>query len=273
MRPQAWWLLLVLAACPERKHPERGVLLVYSKDKPVTLRDTVERRLARAQLPVKLSEDDQQLSVRVPEGTDVFEVKSLLGTRGRFELCEELDDDEKAWCGLPRVDGVLFERVEATGGCVPTGSDEQALVKLVSQKASGRVLVGNPVNADGLFVITAFAAAKSCFTPRVLAGELKPDAIAPGQHTALLTLDDDGAKQLAELTRKSLKQRLLFVIDERVLLAPVVMQPITGGKLMITLARPDQRDAQRLLDAIIGGPLEGLSLSKEQSFGPPRLGR
>lgn len=259
-------LLLLSSACPERKHPERGLMLVYEKKTSAPVREVVERRLARAQLSVRLAEDDQSLTVRIPEGTDAFEVKSLLGVRARFELCEELADDEKAWCGLPRQDAVLFEHVEATGGCVPTGDDEKALVALVTPKSTGRVLVGKQGDA-----LAAFAAAKSCFTPHVVAGKLEPDAIAPGQHTAMLTLDDAGANGLAELTRKARGQRLLFVVDDRVLLAPVVMQPITGGKLMITLARADQHDAQRLLDAVIGGPLEGLTLAKETTFGPPKL--
>ncbi len=82
---------------------------------------------------------------------------------------------------------------------------------------------------------------------------------AAGQDTAWvvnLRLDDEGSKSFARLTselatKTSPQNQLAIVVDGRVVSAPVVMSPITGGQVQIS-SKFTQQDAEKLASDITG---------------------
>ncbi|GMU62021.1 MAG: hypothetical protein AMXMBFR34_37840 [Myxococcaceae bacterium] len=259
-----WLLLLGLAGCPERKHPERGVQLRYTKtDGALSPREAIERRLARAGLSAKLSEDDTTLTVRVPEGGDLSAVRALLALRGRLELCAVDEATAKGWCAHTSP-GVTAVRYGEADTCRLEASGEEASSALRDQ--AGRVLFEK---ADGRVV--AHAAQTRCLTPRLTAGEVRAGQKLNGRTAVNVSFDGKSARELETLTRANLGQPLLVVLDDEVLFAPLVQDAITGGKLMMTLPGANDAELERLLTALLGGPVEGLTLSSESRYGPPSL--
>ncbi|MCC6335631.1 MAG: hypothetical protein IT380_16770 [Myxococcales bacterium] len=257
-------LLIGLSGCPERKHPERGTQLRYTKAEGVlSPREAIERRLARAGLSAKLSEDDTTLTVRIPEGGDVAAVKALLALRGRLELCAVDEATAKSWCAHTSP-GVTAVRYGEADTCRLEAAGEQALA---SFKSGGlRVLFEQ---ADGRVV--AHAAEERCLAPRLTAGEVKAGQKLNGRTAVNVSFEGKSARELETLTRANLGRPLLVVLDDEVLVAPLVQDAITGGKLMMTLPGSTEAELSRLLTALLGGPVEGLIPSSESRYGPPSL--
>src|SRR5206468_2917911 len=70
-----------------------------------------------------------------------------------------------------------------------------------------------------------------------------------------LELDHDGAKIFEQATRDHLDQRIAILVDGQVMSAPVVREPIAGGKLAISMggAGADaEREAKTLAAALDG---------------------
>lgn len=75
----------------------------------------------------------------------------------------------------------------------------------------------------------------------------------PDRPRIALTFDPTGGKRFAELTEASVGQRVAMVLDDQVLLAPVVHAPITGGRCEI--ASSDSEDHLREIVAALAHPL------------------
>jgi hypothetical protein len=263
----------VLSGCPKRKEPERGLELVFTKRGDVRL--SVERRLARLDVRARLSEDGDTLSVRLPDTgvpVDVAAVKGLLLVPAKLEFCAEATLEPKAHCAAPVLEdgGVLqadVERVPDEGDrerCMVVGRSAEVLKGAIDAGPSRRVLVGP--EGDRL---RTYVAEAGCLAPRVLKAE------ATLEHGPMVTITFDGptATKFSALTAATLKRRLFIVLDDVVTSAPVVMEPITGGRAMVTLgAGTDETKARQLAAALEGGPIEGgLTLTREGAYGPPRL--
>lgn len=54
-----------------------------------------------------------------------------------------------------------------------------------------------------------------------------------GKPIVSVRFDSEGAKQFARLTRRSVGKRIAIVLDGRIVAAPKVLEPITGGSMMI----------------------------------------
>jgi hypothetical protein len=99
------------------------------------------------------------------------------------------------------------------------------------------------------------------------ASALAADAIAEARPTidpnteraaVVLRLRPEAAKAFAELTRATTGKKLALVLDDRVVNAPIVNAPITGGQISLQLAgRGDQADARQLAIVLASGPLPG----------------
>jgi preprotein translocase subunit SecD len=86
------------------------------------------------------------------------------------------------------------------------------------------------------------------------------------------TLTGDGAKTFGDVTTALVNQQLAIVVDNRVISAPTVQQPITGGNGVITGSFTKQR-AQDLATQLNAGALP-VNLKKEQvQTVSPTLGR
>src|SRR5690242_4263885 len=57
---------------------------------------------------------------------------------------------------------------------------------------------------------------------------------APGRPGIDVTFTRKGSQQFAEVTRRSINQRLAIIIDGQLVSAPVIKSEITGGKAMIS---------------------------------------
>jgi preprotein translocase subunit SecD len=119
--------------------------------------------------------------------------------------------------------------------------------------------------------VVAHAAAEGCLEPRLTAGEVKPEQKVNGRTAVSVTLDGRSAGDLAALTKSQLGRPVLMVLDDEVLFAPVVRDVISGGRLMLTLPGTNEAELQRLLGAVLGGPVEGLTFRAESRYGPPSL--
>lgn len=83
-----------------------------------------------------------------------------------------------------------------------------------------------------------------------------------------LDFNDEGADRFAELTRQNIGQRIAIVLDGKVISAPSVDEPITGGQAQISGGFTDQeaRDLALMLRAgALPAPLNQIS---ERSIGP-----
>lgn len=261
-RALACLAVLLLTACPERKHPEHGTQLVYAKADGATPREAIERRLARAGLAAKLSEDDTRLTVRVTEGGDVAAVKALIGVHGKLELCGLDAATARAWCTRAASPGVEAQRYGESDFCRLSAADEPALKAAVGD---ARVRLER---VDG--AVRAHAVEADCLAPRLTAGERKGERLSTG-FPVHVTFDAASARELEALTQRSLGRPLIVSLDGAALFAPIVQDAITGGKLMLALPAASAGDADRLLTAIVGGPVEGLTLEQEARYGPPSL--
>jgi preprotein translocase subunit SecD len=258
-------LLWAVTGCPERKTPDRGTQLVYAKQPHApSPREAIERRLARAGLPARLFEDESSLTVRVSEGGDLVAVKRLLAVRGRLELCAVDETTARGWCAHTSAEVAAVRYGDEAGTCRLEAAEEDALAPFSSKGA--RVLLEK---AEGRVV--AHAVASACLVPRLTAGETKPGQTLNGRPAVNVAFDGRSARDLEALTRANLGKPLLVVLDDEVLFAPLVMDAITGGKVMLTLPGATDEDSKRLLDALVGGPVEGLTLRSESRYGPPAL--
>jgi hypothetical protein len=233
--------------------PERGVLLEY--EFTISAREAVERRLARAQLQARVSEDEHLLTLRLSEATDAADVKALLAFPGTFELCGEQLDDEAHWCGLVLPAGV--ERQALGRGCVLRGPLEAAL------RAAVPPSIGRPVVMLEQGTFTLISAA-DCVTPHLVAGEVRDTALA-------LTWDSASAAKVGTLTRALVANQTRLVVLGPEVLALELHQPLTGTHLSVPTNGPSARARHLLLAALLAGPLPPLVLRREGTWGPPRL--
>jgi preprotein translocase subunit SecD len=106
-----------------------------------------------------------------------------------------------------------------------------------------------------------------------MTGDVITDArVSPGSITEGMavdfTLDARGAKQFGDITRASVGRNLAIVLDGTVSSAPVIREPITGGRGQIT-GRFDFAEAQDLANVLRNGALPApLKLLEERTVGP-----
>ena len=248
-------LLLLLTACPERRAPERGLQLVYKKPNATPIRATVDRRLAQLKLKANLSEDDSTLTVRITEGGDVPRIKALFATRAHLEFCAENSTVAERWCQEQWPSGVTVDPAgKACSLVAPSKKDlESALADAGVEFAWG---------TSGK---QAYSVSR-CVSPRIVAAEPHLEA-----QNVSLEFDRTGAKEFAQLTTETVGKRLLIRLDGEVGSAPIVMEPITGGKAMLMTGTQAPGELEVLAAALVGGALPELVLEKEGTFGPPSL--
>jgi len=87
-----------------------------------------------------------------------------------------------------------------------------------------------------------------------------------GQRAVVLTLQDEGARLFAEYTRQNVGQQFAIVLDNIVVSAPVIRQPITGGQATISGGFTNSAEVNELVTVLNYGALpnaiEEVSFSK-----------
>jgi preprotein translocase subunit SecD len=107
----------------------------------------------------------------------------------------------------------------------------------------------------------------------LMTGDVLTDAhVSPGSATEGMAvefvLDARGAKQFGQITSANVGRNLAIVLDGMVESAPVIREPITGGRGQIT-GRFDFAEAQDLANVLRNGALPApLKLIEERTVGP-----
>lgn len=259
MRCSLLGLALVLAACPERQVPERGLQLVYRKPGTDSIRSVVDRRLAQLKLRAHLSEDATSLTVRVPEGADVSRLKALFAQRGHLEFCAEDAASAARWCALTWPAGVTPDNAGTT--CTLRGAHRQELEASLAD-------AGTEVAWGSLGKEAVAYAISRCLSPRIVAAEVTRNA-----PNLMLDFDRAGAADFAALTKDAVGRRLVIRLEGVVTSAPIVMEPITGGRAMLTTGFTQREPLEVLAAALVGGSLPAMELVKEEAWGPPSFKR
>lgn len=256
-------LALVLSACPERAQPERGVALTYAKAEtaPSELRAVVDRRLARMKLKAHLSEDRKALTVRVPNGLDLERIKTVLARPGVLSFCEEdAALSRRVLCERAWPDGIELD--QAKDSCALASIDRERLQREVSALDAGVELVFEKVDAR----VTGYVKKQgSCFDPHVIGVDVQREPMP----SLMVEFDKNATGLFNALTARVVGAHLLILLDGEVSSAPVVMEPISGNRAMLTFGRKE--DLEVMAAVLAGGPLPGLTLEKEARYGPPTL--
>lgn len=196
---------------------------------------------------------DRSLVLDVPEGAEV-EVVRVLESRsgGRAEVLEP---------------GVVELRVRDdadVGAILQPGRLELFLV--VDDLPGGRVVRRHP---EGDEVVVA--------EPALLRGHVVDahveDDPSTGTPVVAVRFDEVGGRRFAEITEAHTDERLAVVLDGELLMAPRVLEPIRGGRMVISLGSgwsgaEGQAKAEALAAAMTGGELPDGVVLRSETCGP-----
>ena len=132
--------------------------------------------------------------------------------------------------------------------------------------------VKDPEKAIAMLGRTALLEFKDMEGKTVMTGKDLKDSKAAAQQNGqpIVTLDftSDGAEKFANLTTKNVGKQIAILLDGDVLTAPVVNEPITGGKAQITGSKT-MEDAEHLAILLRSGSLPvKLEIMENRTVGP-----
>lgn len=85
-----------------------------------------------------------------------------------------------------------------------------------------------------------------------------------------IVLNERGADKLTALTKENLKKRVAIVLEGEIVTAPVVMTPITGGKISISVGSAEEvRMMAEKIKKAIGLPENAKGLTSDRSGASP----
>lgn len=287
-------LLLVLAAvasgvgCRRTKAnmSRGGIELVYrpvgaplSAAQLEDVRDRLSRRLEAAKVPHVVGVDQGSVRVDMPAGASserVAALRDFLGRRFRLELCEV---DEDWMVSLDR--GRLPEGLSGRDGGGPT-VDLQAATREVAEAAAKALAPSLPAGERILFqapraqgeqwqvLVVKPAAVKN---EDIASAEVAMDGERP---TVAFQLRKEAVAPFEQLTTRILRRRLAMVLDDAVLMAPLVQSRISGqAQITLGLGRTPQemlQEAQSLALVLRSGTAlpVALELVEERTVAPAR---
>ncbi len=173
---------------------------------------------------------DDRINVQLPGISDPERIKALLGQTAKMTF--HLLDAEANPAAGPAPPGVEF-------------------LPLVDQPAS-KLPVRKHVEVDGASLTDARAGQN----PQT------------GDWVVDFTFDSAGARRFADITRANVGKPFAIVLDNKVISAPVIREPITGGRGQIS-GRFDAKTATDLALLLRAGALPApLTVVEERSVGP-----
>ena len=247
---------LLLTACPERTVPEHGVMLVYKKANSESVRSAVDRRLAQLKLKANLQEDDARLTVRVPEGADVKRLEALLAVPAVLEFCRADAAVAEHWCDQAWPGGVEVEHT--SGQCSLLAATREDLERALPDAGVALAFTHGGARTE-VFPVAG------CLSLRITSAEVR-DTPA---NSLSLEFDRASGRDFAALTTSLVGKKLLIRLEGVVVASPVVREPLTGGKAMLTTTAHSRAELELLAASLVGGALPGLVLEKEGTWGPP----
>ncbi|WP_337438445.1 protein translocase subunit SecD [Acidaminococcus fermentans] len=132
--------------------------------------------------------------------------------------------------------------------------------------------VKDPEQAIAMLGKTAMLEFKDMEGNTVLTGkdlkDSKASADQSGQPVVTLQFNEDGAKKFADLTARNVGRQIAILLDGKVLTAPRVSEPITGGNAQITGSK-DAKEAEHLAILLRSGSLPvKLEVVENRTVGP-----
>jgi preprotein translocase subunit SecD len=177
-------------------------------------------------------------------------------------------DDAAAPADPAAAAAVLQARLDGTGAVVRVDGARIAVDIPVAIAANRDAIksLAEPVGRVALVPLGGHAATEGEAIapdefPELIGGELISAAPSTSQvagMTLLLTLDPSAAPLFADFTRKHVGEYVALTLDNRVLSAPVIMDPIPGGEVEIQTGSRDgfgASDLDRLVRIINAGSL------------------
>lgn len=215
--------------------------------------------------------------VLVPTGTcNVEDLTLALRERldGLRMVGTVVRSDDEVRVQLPHTDGGipkdLWKNADLGLYEVDESYDARALVDLVTARDAGtlelaasRLLVDTD---DGVLVVVSPAAVDGS---AVVNAEVGSDD--RGSPYVLVELSQEGGAVFEALTRRIVGRRLAIVVDGKVLSAPMVREPIPGGKISIQMGMAGNAlaDAGSLASSLRMGALPcAVEVASTQVFGP-----
>lgn len=168
-----------------------------------------------------------------------YSIRQGLDLQGGTHVVLEAEDTPEATVNddaMERVVRIMEKRVNELGLTEP----------IIQRQGARRIIVELPGIKDpdkAIQVIgkTAMLEFKDEAGQTVLTGTDLKDARehtdAQGQNLVGLEFSEEGGQKFADLTMRSVGQRIAILLDGEVLTAPNVKEPITGGKAVITGSR------------------------------------
>ncbi len=173
---------------------------------------------------------DSRIVVQLPGIEDPNRIKELLGKTAHmtFRLVDEMAD---ANAGVPPPPGVEF---------------------LPMQDGAAKIAVRKRVDVDGADLTDARAGTNG----------------QTGEWVVNFKFNSNGARRFADITRANVGHRFAVVLDDKVITAPVIREPITGGSGQISgnFTAASANDLAVLLRA--GALPAPLTVVEERTIGP-----
>jgi SecD/SecF fusion protein len=183
--------------------------------------------------PLIARQGQNRILVQLPGVEDPNRIKELIGRTARMTF--HLLDETAAPGAGPAPPGVMFLRPEN-----PRPGDPEAYP------------VRRRVEVEGANLTDARAAQDS----------------RTGEWVVNFTFDSTGSRRFADITRANVNRPFAIVLDERVLTAPVIREPITGGRGQIS-GNFTARSANDLAVLLRAGALPApLTVVEERTVGP-----
>lgn len=180
--------------------------------------------------PVITRQGEARIVVQLPGVEDPNRIKQLLGKTARMTF--RLTDENANVAAPVPPPGVDFLTLEGRGG--------------------GKIAVRRRVEVDGANLTDARAGQNS----------------QTGQWVVNFTFDSIGTRRFAEISRANVGHPFAIVLDDKVISAPVINEPITGGRGQIS-GNFTAASANELAVLLRAGALPApLTVVEERSVGP-----
>jgi preprotein translocase subunit SecD len=183
--------------------------------------------------PLLQRQGNSYILLQVPGANDPNELKKILGQTAKltFHLVDETADIDKALGGTLRADQILVE-----------GKDEERKYHIVATKDP--VLTGETL-VDAQTTFSQYSQAAVSFE-----------------------LNASGSRAFADVTKNNSGKRLAIVLDGKLLSAPNINEPITGGKGIISGNFTVDSAAELAMLLRAGALPAPLNVIEERSVGP-----
>jgi preprotein translocase subunit SecD len=235
-------------------------------------REVIARRLDSIDLAASVIARDTAILVELvgdaPESLDA--ARDVLAVGGRLALLE-VDDTWPGPSALPDA-GVSLEREDVLNGSVhflgARGPDARArLLAFIAREPlptrDHALLVGPWDDGTRTYLVVRTGGIDGS---HLIDADVTHDY---DQAQIMVRFDAEGARALEALTERLTRRRLAIVLDDVVVSAPIVMEPIGGGRASITVGADATEDAtQALAAALRSGALPApLVLERESLIG------